>query len=183
MSDSEIIDFYSESGVRLGCASREEVHSRGLWHQTVYVWVLDSDNNLLLQLRSPQKKACPGHWDISCAGHILSGSSPLEAAKREFSEELGLDLSGERFRFLFTWRNVYRTPGRDNLDCEQSWNFLVRLNEQECSRLRPEEGEVVCLDWLSVSLLLSQAENSWKGKPLVPHAELYKQFLLSSGFS
>ena len=45
---------------------------------------------LLLQKRSHDKDSFPDCYDISSAGHVPAGSSVLDSAIRELSEELGI---------------------------------------------------------------------------------------------
>ncbi len=67
----------------------------------MYILVLNSKDQLLIQLRHRDKQTFPHHWDISCAGHICaedySGGPDDDldevyrlTATRELSEELGI---------------------------------------------------------------------------------------------
>nr|WP_239565336.1 NUDIX domain-containing protein [Brevibacillus fulvus] len=47
---------------------------------------------ILFQRRHPRKDTFPGHYDITCAGHLTAGEQP-EDGVREISEELGLQVS------------------------------------------------------------------------------------------
>ena len=54
------------------------------------MWITNG-KGVLLQLRAPQKKSFPNKWDISVAGHVDAGESPLQAVQREYQEELGIN--------------------------------------------------------------------------------------------
>ncbi|KAJ1624160.1 NUDIX hydrolase domain-like protein [Pavlovales sp. CCMP2436] len=71
---------------------RGEVHRDGDWHRSVHVWLVDESGGLLLQQRSVHKDTYPGRWDVSAAGHLSAGAAPLETAKAEVRQELGLEL-------------------------------------------------------------------------------------------
>ena len=86
------IDIYDESMNHLGKMDKTQAHHEGRWHKSVHVWITDG-KNVLLQLRAPQKKSFPNKWDISVAGHVDAGETPLQAAQREFYEELGITWS------------------------------------------------------------------------------------------
>jgi isopentenyldiphosphate isomerase len=75
--------------------TRAEAHSKGLWHCSVHIWIVKTPSSILLQKRSMKKDTFPGRWDISSAGHIEAGKSPLEAAHSEIAEELGIDLKSQ----------------------------------------------------------------------------------------
>ena len=80
--------------------SRAAVARDALIHRSVQVAIFSRSGALLLQRRSAAKHFCPGHWDLSCAGHIDAGDyagdpdAELDvlyslAAARELREELG----------------------------------------------------------------------------------------------
>ena len=85
----EEIDVYDEEMNPLGTMEKVEAHQKAMWHKSVHLWITDGQN-VLLQLRSAQKKSFPNKWDISVAGHVSSGETPLQAIQREYQEELGL---------------------------------------------------------------------------------------------
>ncbi len=58
----------------------------------VYCWIFSSDNKLLLQKRSEQKKIGRSQWDLSLAEHLQPGESFREAVVRGLREELGIPL-------------------------------------------------------------------------------------------
>ncbi|SFL52899.1 Isopentenyldiphosphate isomerase [Paenibacillus sp. 1_12] len=94
----ERFDIYDDSMNWLGTASRHEVHTEGLWHQTFQCWILTDSENLpalLFQRRHPDKDTFPGMLDISCAGHLQAGER-IEEGNRELKEELGLDVPFEQ---------------------------------------------------------------------------------------
>jgi isopentenyldiphosphate isomerase len=56
---------------------RSVAHGSGLWHCTCHVWIVDdATGTILLQRRSSTKDTFPGRWDISCAGHVGTYTSP-----------------------------------------------------------------------------------------------------------
>lgn len=93
----ELLDIVDMDGQPTGeRVDKSIVHHNGLWHRDVHVWVTNG-THLLEQQRTWDKKIMPGAWDISVGGHVGVGESYLEAAVRETSEELGLDIATERF--------------------------------------------------------------------------------------
>lgn len=91
MAESEILDQVDEQGNVIGQAPRSVFHSDpSKIHAVVHCWLFNSKGEVLWQQRSLQKATSPGKWDMSCGGHILSGSEPDETLEREFEEELGL---------------------------------------------------------------------------------------------
>ncbi|NNM67938.1 MAG: NUDIX domain-containing protein [Spirochaetales bacterium] len=143
----ELFDLCDENGNLLGVTeTRSRVHAQGLWHKSAQVWILDSQNRLLLQRRDPSKQTDPGKWDISVAGHVSAGQSVLEAALRETHEELGLVLSPSELVMVFSVRREYLQPETGFLDREIHHNFLCR-RDVNLSELVLQPGEVVEVAW------------------------------------
>lgn len=81
---------------------RRAVHEQELVHRSIHVLLFDTRGRLLLQRRHRAKQTYPGHWDLSCSGHVEeSDYGPdgpdadldrvyLEVARREVEEELGV---------------------------------------------------------------------------------------------
>ena len=89
----EKLDVLNELGQFKGeVATREECHTKGLWHRAVYGFIIDKNSNVLLQKRSHNKKLWPNKWDVTVGGHVDSGEFGIETIIRECKEELGIDV-------------------------------------------------------------------------------------------
>ncbi len=73
----------------------EKVWQKGIYHQGVDVWIINSKKQILIQRRSPQKKLEPNVWAMT-GGSVRKGENALEALKRETLEELGIELDVEK---------------------------------------------------------------------------------------
>ncbi|WMJ86045.1 NUDIX hydrolase [Anaerocolumna sp. MB42-C2] len=92
----EYFDVLDEQGNKTGdIIERKEAHKKGICHRVIQVWVINSKNELLLQKRSANKDSCPNMWYVSLGGHIESKEDNRQTIIREFSEELGLDISNQ----------------------------------------------------------------------------------------
>ena len=99
----EYVDILDElTGEKTGeIITKKEAHRNGKWHSAIHIWIFSSDmKKILLQKRCPNKDLFPNMWDISVGGHISSGEEPLVSAKRELSEELGLNPDNYNFEFV-----------------------------------------------------------------------------------
>ena len=90
-SGGELFDVVDESDRVLRAEPRDIVHVNNLLHRAVHMWIFNAQGDLLLQKRSIWKDRNPGRWDSSAAGHVDSGETYPEAARRELREELGID--------------------------------------------------------------------------------------------
>lgn len=107
-SQKEVFDVVNEKDEVVGTALRREVHQdTSLIHRSIAVLVFHN-NRLYLQRRSETKDTYAGYWTCSCSGHVNTGETYEEAAKRELSEELGFDVEGP---LLFLQKKIIRYPG------------------------------------------------------------------------
>ena len=75
----ELIQVVDRYGNKLNVKDREDVHRDGDWHETFQCWFVERINEevyIHLQLRSNTKKDFPSLYDITAAGHLLSGETP-----------------------------------------------------------------------------------------------------------
>ncbi len=87
-------------------ASIQEVHERGLWHQTFACWVVNPlKGSVILQLRGPRNRIDPGSLDASASGHLATGERP-EDGFRELQEELGMSIPSIDRLYLGNFRNI-----------------------------------------------------------------------------
>ena len=102
----EYFDVCDERGEPTGAiVDRETAHREGVRHRTAHVWIVrerEGRTEILLQKRSRNKDSFPGLYDTSSAGHIPAGAEPLDSARRELREELGLCAAPEELRLLGT---------------------------------------------------------------------------------
>lgn len=103
MSETEFFDIWTKDMMKLGTASRQEVHAKGLWHQTFHCWIMKRDAkgqiDLLFQRRHPNKDVFPSLLDTSCAGHLQAGEDARDGV-RELEEELGLAVAVEDLTYI-----------------------------------------------------------------------------------
>ena len=77
----------------MGEAPRSNVHTRGLFHRSVHVWVFNTHDKVLLQQRASHKDVAPSLWDLSVAEHAKPGEAGFETALRGAREELSIRLT------------------------------------------------------------------------------------------
>ncbi len=87
----EMFDIVDENDSVLGLRPRKEVHVNNLRHRAVHILITNEKGELFLQKRSIWKDRNPACWDSSAAGHVDTGETYEEAARRELGEEIGID--------------------------------------------------------------------------------------------
>jgi len=114
----ELLDVVDEQDRVVRRAERREVHRLGLMHRAVHVFLVDGQDRLYLQRRSWSKDQLPGVWDSSASGHVDSGESYAEAARRELEEELGIAVPLEA---------LFKAQASEETGGEHSLLYLARV--------------------------------------------------------
>lgn len=116
---------------------RNQAHQAGEPHCAIHIWCL-MGSRVLLQKRSTLKKAFPGYWDCSVAGHIKSGES-LADSLREAHEELGLELKESELVTLSPERIVHWTSEFYDREWIDEYTVKKDFSLEDC---RFNDGEV-----------------------------------------
>ncbi|MBN2016467.1 NUDIX domain-containing protein [Candidatus Dojkabacteria bacterium] len=108
---AEYLDIVDTNGNIVGKDTRANLHkSPDKIHMTVNILIVNSKGEILVQQRSKNKKFGPGIWEISAGGHVESGSTPDETAKKELKEELGIEVE-----LKFIEKKVFKFPEQSEL--------------------------------------------------------------------
>lgn len=94
MCKEEIWDILDEDGNITGktmVSGDNLAWQAGIYHQGADVWIINSENKILIQKRAPEKRLEPNVWAMT-GGSVIKGESSLETLKREVKEELGIEL-------------------------------------------------------------------------------------------
>lgn len=89
--DSDIVDIVDRSDRVIFQATRKEMRIKVLIHRTSHFFLFNSKGEIFLTKRSKNKDYAPLKWEIGQGGVLDTNESYEECAKRELSEELGID--------------------------------------------------------------------------------------------
>ena len=124
--------------------SRKEVICNGLWCSTTNIFVMNSKGHILCHQRSHKKERLPGVWMTHLGGHVGHNEDFDTNAAKEIQEELGLSHSPK----LIPWRMT-------KSEAAKLWiKEYVAIADFNASELKPQEGEVDQLLWLSPNDIL-----------------------------
>lgn len=161
----EFFDILNEDGKKTGeVKERSLVHKDGDLHGTVHIWLLRKNNkgtfDLLLQKRSKDKDSFPGCYDISSAGHVVSGDDFKESAFRELYEELGIKASDDELKFIgyHEGKIEQKFYGEVFKNHELSAVYLF-LRNVEINNLILQKEEVESVKWMEINELISKIKN------------------------
>ncbi len=150
----EFIDVLDKYGNPTGkVVSRQQVHTQGLWHNTIHIWVCNHERELLFQKRAKNKDTFPNMWDVSVAAHVHSRETTLQAGIRELQEEIGLQISLKHLVFITTQRASY-TFSNGVIDNEINYIYMVKTHK-EVNDFVLQHKEVQCIKYIPLDQLLS----------------------------
>ncbi len=145
---SDLIDVLSESGLRTGeILPRAEIHRLGKYHRAIHLYLFNSSNELLLQKRSLTVDNFPGVFSISVLGHVNAGEFSADTVRREVEEELGIDASGLKIDFLFSYFSE-ATLNETYIDRQFNDIYVTRA-EFDPALIRFDPSEVSAVEFVS----------------------------------
>ena len=115
----------------------------GEYHIAVRVWIVNSNNELLIQRRQFDNITWPGMWEAAASGSAVAGDSSLETAIKETMEEIGLNIEDDILEPIFT---VKFKNGFDD-------NYLIR-RDVDIENLTLEKDEVVDVKWATMDEIM-----------------------------
>ena len=85
-------------------------------HRAFSIFVFNSDNELLLQQRSPSKMLWPGYWSNTCCSHPRRGEAMATAVTRRLEQELGFTCPLE-YLYKFKYQAQFGAVGAEHELC------------------------------------------------------------------
>ena len=89
-SADEVVALYDDAGNPCGTAPRSRVRAENLRHAATAVVVRNGAGEVYVHRRTDTKDLYPGRYDFCAGGVLRAGEDPLESARRELTEELGV---------------------------------------------------------------------------------------------
>jgi len=155
----EMFDVLNENGEFTNkVVSREICHKEGLWHRATVVFIINSNNEVLLQKRSSIKKMWPNLWDITAGGHVLDSEFGYQSVIRETKEELGLDI--DLSDLLFIGSTTSSNIKGDINDNHFNEYFIVN-KDIDITKLILQEEEVQDIRWFNKEEVIERIHDNY----------------------
>lgn len=133
---------------------KDEFHNRGLWYREIIGIVMNQNNEILLQKRSPNKKDKPNLWEI-CFGHVSSGETPEKSIIRELKEEINLSLDeGDLIHLGIEYTDEYYKETR-RFHKAFSYIYLIKTNKT-INEFKLQDEEVCDIKYISINELIDK---------------------------
>ena len=176
----EYLDIVDKLGNSTGTtALKSEAHSKGLYHNTIHLWLFTDKGEILLQQRSHKKEIHPLLWDVSVAGHIDSGETFIEAALRETQEEIGLLLRPESLKKIGIKLHESSYNEGTIQDNEFHQIYIAEL-KVELNALIPQESEVEALKLVSFQEFETLLQHSETNSHFIATNRSYYVFIFNA---
>lgn len=176
----EIIDIVDKNGKPTGkTALKSEAHAKGLYHNTIHLWLYTSNGEILLQQRSHKKLIFPLLWDVSAAGHIDAGETFTQAALRETKEELGVQLEANDLNHVGVFLHETSYKGGNIKDNEFHQVFIAEL-KIPITDLVIQKSEVEAIKLVTYSEFKALLNNSKTNNHFVTSNTDYYKFILQT---
>ena len=88
---NEMVILVDNNDNQLGLMEKIEAHEKAILHRAFSVFILNDNNELLLQKRALSKYHSPGLWTNTCCSHPRHGESVINAGVRRLKEEMGFE--------------------------------------------------------------------------------------------
>lgn len=148
---NENIDIYDANMNFIQSSSRDFAHKNGLWHKSLHCWVVSKKKQSILVQQRNKNIDFPNLYDISVAGHILSGEN-IENSFREISEELNISYNKSKLYFLGINTEVIDFGQIKNREFQYVYFLKKNIN---LDKLIPNSSEVSGLFWLNIQDAIS----------------------------
>ena len=163
----EMFDVFDKYGNHLGVKPKSFCHSEnpGVFHKPVWIWIFNSNGQILIQKRASTKKFMPNKWDGSATGHVCAGETALEGCVREVYEELGLTFKESDFIFLGEF------PAPEVWELGQVYCIKT---DKTIKEMKLQESEVSEVMWLE----LNEFEALLMSDEFLPYSNEYKTWVV-----
>lgn len=151
--NSEMQDIVNSMDEVIGKLPRGVIWDNELQAQTrvVNIFVTDQEGNVLLPVRSMEKRYLPGGYDFSCGENLKSGEEYDDAAIRGLREELGVE--GEQPKEIGSF-----TPNHEKGTFCFGKVYLIEVGDKsEINKFNTDEVER--LEWRSKDEILEMLES------------------------
>ena len=140
MTEEQVI-LVNQNDQQIGTMPKLEAHEKAILHRAFSVFVLNDNNEIMLQQRAHHKYHSPLLWTNTCCSHQRVGESNIEAGTRRLEEEMGFKTElKELFHFIYkapfdnglteheldhVMIGYYNEEPKINTDEVESWKWMA----------------------------------------------------------
>ena len=95
----ELVDVYNKRHEKLNYTKGRRDLTNGEYRLSCFVWIINDENQILIQQRLATAKKCPNMWSTT-GGGAKAGEDSIIGTLTELKEELGITLNKENLTFI-----------------------------------------------------------------------------------
>ena len=139
MEQWEVLDVEGNPTGKIMEKYDKKVFEKGGYHLGSDLWMINNENKILIQKRSPLKRLEPNVWAMT-GGSVMVGENSLTTIIRETKEELGIDINDNDLKLITKFR----------VDINNLWihAYVLKCN-YDISEMKFREDEVSDARWAS----------------------------------
>lgn len=157
MTEEKVI-LVNENDEQIGLMPKMEAHEKAVLHRAFSVFILNANNEIMLQQRAAQKYHSPLLWTNTTCSHQREGETNIQAGTRRLREEMGFETDlKELFSFIYkapfdnglteheldhVMIGYYNDEPNINREEAESWKWMGIDAVKEDMQQRPEEYTV-----------------------------------------
>ncbi len=144
-----------ENDIEVGREEKMKAHIEGKLHRAFSIFVVNANNELMLQKRAKDKYHSAGLWTNTCCSHPAPGEDMAEVIHRRLLEEMGIICQlNPAFSYL------YKTTFENGLTEHEFDHVFIGYYE---GAARPNPAEVEDWRWMDMEILKQDLkENAYK---------------------
>ena len=147
-SSTQVVLLVSPLDAPLGTCSKQQAHVEGKLHRAFSIFLLDENDNILLQRRALTKYHSGGLWTNACCSHPVG--EVLNDARVRLVEELGVEADVEEVGH-FVYRHVF-----ENGMTEYEFDHVLLGRIPRSTPISPAPEEADAVEWMSAEELCRQ---------------------------
>lgn len=142
----------NKSDEDIGVGDKMHVHKHGILHRAFSVFVLNKNNQLLLQQRAFSKYHSPGLWTNTCCSHAFPNYTLEEGIHLRLNFEMGFDCQVQKL-FIFHYQVSFDNGLTEN---EIDHVYIGRFEGEPI----PNPDEVASWRWIDLEKLTQDIETN-----------------------
>ena len=135
----EKVDIYNAQHEKLNYTKERHELEQGEYRLSCFVFIINSEDKILIQQRLATAKKCPNMWEV-VSGGAIEGDTPVSGALRELEEELGIKATKDELKFIGSYVRI-----NDYVEV-----FMLE-KDIDINELNLQEDEVQDAKWVEIS--------------------------------
>ncbi len=136
----------------IGLMEKMAAHEQALLHRAFSVFILNDNNEIMLQQRAASKYHSPLLWTNTCCSHQRPGETNIQAGKRRLQEEMGFEVDlTELFHF------IYKAPFDNGLTEHELDHVMIGKYNSEPNI---NTDEVESWKWMSIDAIKTDMQEN-----------------------